>query len=606
MKTNKKEDDKVNAETTEDRDIREIKILTEKKQQYEPRWYMSSAFWEGVHFFSGEKDKTGAFKRVKLPKGKVLREIPKAKKLIKNIRTLLLKPNFTPVVYPDRSSTVDINNSEDKDKILDEATKQGKIIRHKMVEEMKFKRHLKKLIRYAAMYSVGYIQIFNDDGKLSFGVYDPFDISVNPVISNINEHPVVIKHFYKSKRELEESEIYDQDKLTKALEGESGGKYSKNQYKNDLMVNRYGTAPDDTYIVDEVYRVEKEEDGTEKVSIRSYIGEVQIRKEEEIETELTKIPIAMFCWEDEAYTTSLLEELIPLNKAYDKFVTKLEEKVNKLGTGRMLIQKGEDTKVITTKDGEILRYKRTKPDIMKEADISGAYVEVLNTLNQDMNEQGVSAATGNIPSGVKAWHAIEALKEADFDSIGTQQDNLIECIVDITEKVAEAMAQTTEIKEVQVSNGNDIENTETLKYTGQAGKDTLTTGGQDINSDVIIIDPNRYIKVEVESAMSYSQVAEKDMAMELAKEQLIPVEVLLDVLKLGNTADIIEKMNEIKTKGMSLIDAPDFQMLPRDLQKAIVLYLDSGGAITDPGIKEIPANDSSGGIQPQPTPMQNK
>lgn len=578
---------KTDVKDTTTEDLKTIKYLTGKKEQYEPRWFMSSAFWEGVHFFSGKKDKAGAFIKTKLPKGKVLREIPKAKKLLKNVRTLLLKPKFTPVVYPDMSAIT--GEGDEKKKEFEQAKNQGKVVRHVMVEDMKFKRHIKKLVRFAEMYSVGYLQVHNDGDSMSMEVLDPFDVSMDPEVNHVNDTNVIIKHFYKTKEQLEETEIYDQAKVKKALEGDQDNKYANNQFKNELLTNRYGDAPDDAVILDEAYRLEKDEAGDTHVTVKTYANNQQIRKEEHIKTKLTKLPFSVFCWEDEIYTTSLLEELMPMNKAYDKFITKLEEKVNKLGTGRMLLQAKEPTKVITTKDGEILRYKRTKPDIMREADISNAYMEVINVLQADMNEQGVSAAAGAIPPGVKAWHAIEALKEADYSSIGTQQDNLEECIVDITEKVTEMIAFDTITKKTVQPVEKYIEKTSAIQYIGARGKEVMTTGTnkEDISDEVTVIDPNRTTKVEVESAMAYSEVAKKDMAMELASKEIIPVEVLIDILQLGNSEEIIDRMKELSTQGKSIIDMPEFKMLPMDLQKAITVYLDQGGAITDPNIQEV-------------------
>ena len=337
-------------------DLDKIKTLKDYKKRFEPRWYLVDAFWEGFHFTYGTKDKDGNWLRVPTPKGKTIREIPKAKKQLLSIRNMILKVKQRPVVYPDRDVINNLASKEEKEQAELEAKRKGYYLDWKLNEYMKLGRHLKKLVRFAGMYNCGYIQILNDGYKKEFAVYDPFDISVYPTISNINDYPCLNKHIAIKKGDLERNEIYDQNKVASVLEGASQGKFSDNLWKQQLMSERFGKAPTDLIPIDEFYEIVEDTAGEKQLIIKTYLGDRQIRMKPE--TNLTKIPISMFCWSDEAYQTSFMEDIMPLNKSYDIMISKLEQKAKKLDTGRIAMHKSEDTKLLTTNDGEIVRWKK--------------------------------------------------------------------------------------------------------------------------------------------------------------------------------------------------------------------------------------------------------
>jgi len=601
MLTKKKLEEESKIESSDEelrKDKKAIDQLKSYKKKFEPRWYLSNAFYEGVHFTFGTKDKDGNWNRVPTPKGKTMREIPKAKKQIDSLRNMLLKVKQRPVTYPDMN-VIGIDAQKDPEKAKNEeqqAIRQGKYVEYFMNEKMKLERHLKKLVRYAELYNVGYIQIINDNGKKEFAVYDPFEISVYPTISNIDEYPVCVKHIGKRIDDLKGNEMYDQTIIAEIENTVKSGKYSDSQFKDSMMKERYGNAPDDLVMVDELYKIVKVakttpsetegepdvETGDEeyKCKIKSYIGTRKVREEL---TKLSRIPMSMFCWGDEAYATSKMEDMMPLNKAYDVFISKLEQKAKKLDTGRIIIQKGEDAKVLTTNDGEFIRYKRVKPEVMEEASVPNAFMEAISLVEGDLKEQGVSvAAMSTLPAGVQAWRAIETLKESDYASIGIQMDNLNECLTDLTEKLIEMLAyDITEFETVQIPMAQG--KTEAFKVIGKRGADALTAGGEALPADVVVIDPNRLTKVEIESSLAWTEQGKKDMAIDLVGKQLIPVEIALDMLKVGNTQEIMEKLQAQSTMNKSMIDMPDFKLLPPELQQAVARYLADGGQITDKG-----------------------
>jgi hypothetical protein len=381
------------------------------------------------------------------------------------------------------------------------------------------------------------------------------------------------------------------------------------------MRERYGNAPEDNVTVDELYQIVKvktdetgnvvedeeayaqehamqyegqmQEDGvtpmevpalpelqeTERLRIRAYIGTEKVRDEI---TKLSMIPISMFCWGDEAYATSIMEDLMPLNKSYDIFVSKLEHKAKKLDTGRIVMQKGEDAKVLTTNDGEFIRYKRFKPEVMEEATVPNAFMNAIELVENDMREQGVSmTSAAGLPAGVDAWRAIESLKDADYSSIGTQSDNLNECLTDISEKLTEMLAyDMTEKEGVQMK--DETGKLQSYNVVGKRGADIMEQGGGQLPQNTIVIDPNRTVKVEIESELTWTEEGKRNLVLDLMKEGILPKEMGLEALKFGNTKDILQKLISQETFGKSMIDTDDFKGLPPEIQQQILKFLAQG------------------------------
>jgi len=611
-------------------DRKKVDQLVSYKKNWEPRWYLSQAFYEGVHFTYPKKDAQGNWQRKnEVGKYKVIREIPKAKKQLDSIRNLILKLKQRPVVYPDTNviiaDSAGEGHSQEKEKTAAEL--QARYVDYYMNEVMKLGRHKKKLVRYAELYHVAFIQILNDNNEKEFAVYSPFEISIFPTISNINEYPIVAKHVSHRFEDLKGNDLYDQDVIDQIEKTAKEGKYSNSIYLDSYMRERYGNAPDDNVVVDEIYEVikanvdsegnviedlelsQKEHDESqmaveegdrtefeygeeERVRIRAYIGDKKVRDEI---TKLSRIPISMFVWGDEAYASSLMEDLMPLNKAYDVFVSKLEHKAKKMDTGRYMIQKGEDHKVVTTNDGEFIRYKRFKPDTMVEAGVPNAFMETVNIIENDMKEMGIAlTSAAGIPQGVEAWRAIESLKEIDYGSIGTQLDNLNECLTDITEKLTEMLAYDMTSEEYVQLKNEETGEMEAYKVIGQRG--AKITGGE-TDENTIVIDPNRATMVEVESDLTWTKEGQRNLVLDMITAQIIPKEMALETLKFGNTKDIIAKLKQEETYGKSMIDTPDFQVLPNDLKEQILTILANGAPEGGSAIPQIGGN--AGGEAPQ-------
>ena len=590
MKFINKPTDNISNDDEAIKDRKDIDQLVSYKKHFEPRWYLSRAFYEGVHFTFPKKDNTGGWIRKNIAgKFKVIREIPKAKKQLNGIRNLILKLKQKPVVYPD-TDIIDTDDKENQEKEKEQALLQSRYVEHVLNEDMKLSKFKKKLIKNAQLYSCAFIQILNDGDKKEFKVYSPFEVSVYPTIGAMDDYPMFSKHISKRFEDLKGDGMYDQTALAQIEKNYKDGIYSNSVYLNSYMREKYGEPPKDTVVVDELYKIVKveiDENGdmqgdkgeefvpakkVDRVQITAYIGTTKVR---ETITNLSRFPMSIFIWEDEPYETSLMEDLMPLNKAYDIFMSKLEHKVKKMDTGRYAMQAKENTKVITTNDGEFIRYKRFKPELMAEAGVPNAFTEAVNFIENDMKEIGIALTNASsLPTGVEAWRAIESVKELDYGSVGTQKDNLNECLTDLAEKLVEMIAyDQVETKNVIMKDEKGIE--QNYKIIGQRGAD-ITKLDTNNTKNLIVINPNRNIKIEIESGVTWTEQGKRGLTLDLVKEGILPKEMALETLKYGNIRDIVQKLIEEETYGKSIIDSNEFKLLPVELQQAIIKYLASG------------------------------
>ncbi len=608
-------------QTTKDRE--KIDKMRGYKAIFEPRWYISSAFYDGKHFTFGKKDKLGNWLSAAQPKNRTIREIPKAKKQIQNMRNMVLKPKRKPVVYPDMN-VIGMLDGEEMRVEENHAKQQAKVVQYYWDEVIKVKRYYKKIVRLAELHSHAFAQIVNEgEGRYKLEVLDAFDGSCHPTITAIKDFPVFVKHVSKTLKELRECGWYDSKALDEIEQNLGDGKYSASSYKQDLMVEKYGKADPDNLLIDEMYELvlvpsqqypagsvpakvadttgggypdgtdeetkepkaeseEGEGEMDQRVRIVSYVHQTKIG--EQI-IPLSRLPIAMYVWGDEAYETSVMEDMMPGNRVYDNIVSKLEQKVRKLDTGRMLVQKGEDAKVITTDDGELIRWKRVRPEMMEEASLTNTVLEALNRTESDIKEAGVSlTSSADIPAGVEAWGAIESLKESDRESLAVPMDNFDEFIVELTESLVEMIAyDAVDVNYARYKNDNGT--TEQIKYIGKRGADVYKKMGVELPSDVVVINPNRTVKVEMESALAWTETGKKKIIMELSTMMAnagspLPPDVILDLMDVGNTAEIVDKIKYFQTFGQSLVDMPDFKVLPLELQQAIARYLSQGADVS--------------------------
>ena len=79
------------------------------------------------------------------------------------------------------------------------------------------------------------------------------------------------------------------------------------------------------------------------------------------------------------------------------------------------------------------------------------------------------------------------------------------------------------------------------------------------------------IKCTIENGLSYTEEGKRDTLRELFQGGIIDKRTLLEGFKFGNIEELMDRTNA--ESGVSMIDTPDFGILPPELQQTIVQYL---------------------------------
>ncbi len=612
--------------------------LNQSRRQFEMRWYLSDNFWENNHFVQSI-NQMGQLEPIKFPRGVQIRPIPRAKKQIRSGVNILTQNDPKWVIYPENTPTPEGQDPQaaaaDKKKHEDDVMRLG----HWMDDLWNFlgmKKAVGKLVEHGERYNVGYIEIGGDpEGNIFIDNYEPYDVWHDVSVENLQECDIFIKavnrtiQYVKDVKGGEYEEIknpltgevtiekvpgstngflYDPSK-TKDLKPEarqalSDWKDIKLREKNRGM-NRMIEDPRIAKVfLKEIWMRNKE--GTFDL-----ITECQGKKLRFVRTKKTRVPFVAYSPNQGALlNTSNLEDLIPMNKGIDIITAMIEGYSRVVGVGRMLKPKLSKLERIQNENGEIIEYEGQQPPTwLPVPPMANTVFSVIQLYTTFMDEVGASfTAFGKAPKGVKAYKAIEAMKQAEFTNRRSSIDNLKEAISEIAEMIMDL--------------GDEyFMNPVTVKHMTDGKPDYFQIASsespfvQNPEGHVVPVSAKYMVKVEIENAMSYTEEGKRDTYMQLASEGFLPREEVLKVFKFSNIQDIIEKLNEeIKQKQEMEAQAkggdkpagkpPSVSIAFKDMPpEAKLQALKEAGITVDPSQLGIAPQSAPVGPAPAPSPM---
>jgi hypothetical protein len=228
------------------------------------------------------------------------------------------------------------------------------------------------------------------------------------------------------------------------------------------------------------------------------------------------------------YNTSIIEDLIPLQRELNRSRSQLIESKNKMSKPQLTAQEGSITASrITTEPGQVVFYKMgfDAPQPIPLQNLPSYVTEEINRLYDDMADISGQheVSNGSTPPGVTAATAISFLQEQDESLIAGQYSSIEEAV----EKIA---AQSL----VYVKMYWDEERT--VKVVGLEGTfDVQTFKNSDING-------NTDIRVESGSALPTSRAAKQAFIMDLMKMGFIQPDEGLEILEVGGLNRIYERI----------------------------------------------------------------
>lgn len=228
------------------------------------------------------------------------------------------------------------------------------------------------------------------------------------------------------------------------------------------------------------------------------------------------------------YNTSIIEDLIPLQRELNRSRSQLIESKNKMSKPQLLSQKGAvDPKRITTEPGLVIEYNLgfDPPQPLPLQGLPSYVTEEISRLYDDMADISGQheVSNGSTPPGVTAATAISFLQEQDEGLIATNYSSIEEAL----EKVA---AQCLVYVKMYWDEAR------TVKVVGLEGTfDVQTFKNSSLRG-------NCDIRIESGSALPTSRAAKQAFVMDLMKMGFIEPEEGLEILEVGGLNKIYERI----------------------------------------------------------------
>ncbi len=533
------------------------------RQKYELRWYIADNFYENNHFVKAV-NQLGQLEPVKFPKGIQVRPIPRAKKQLNSQINLTLQNNPRWTIYP-RFDITDQNR----------ATFEKRVKRiGNWFDDLWYYLHVKdqirKLVSNSYRYNVGYAEIGGDNnGNIFLDVYDPYDIWHESGISHLKETSFLIKgvsrtlQYVRDAKKSDGEYLYDPEKTAKL---KTENRLAISDWKN-IRLQEKGKGAVQMIEDPRVGRVFLKEIWFKDGEYWNLVTECQGEILRNDKTEYKDLPfVSLKPQEGLLYQPSPFEDLIPMNKAIDILTALVEGYTRTTAIGRYLKNKNSKLKRLLNEHGEIVEYEgMIAPTAMPVPPLPSSVFSALNLYVNFMDEIGTSVVTfGKVPSGVKAYKALESLKNSEFSNLQTSISLLESTLEEIAEKIID-LADSYFTKPVTIYhlNNGKPDYFKLISANNSAEAENST-------SDAIPIDSKYTVKVEIENGISYTEEGKRESYMALADKGYLPKEEVLKAFKFSNAGEIIEEMEREKARKTSIVESAEFGMLPPETRIKIL------------------------------------
>jgi hypothetical protein len=590
-------------------------LATGERRRFSRKWYDNNFFDDGYHFryvspvtgrIVNEKDSVASPKRV----------IPKASRQIRGMANLVLSQDFVPVIKPERVRPYNFPDAKTYKMAKEAAKMTARKIGQWIESEWESQDLKEKLIQMALLtlkHGISFIQVWPDavNEEIRTNVYDAFDIYLSANHDSIYDSPFIGKAIPKSIREIKANENFDKDQLALIS---PDNKYASDEIKEAYLKSKYGgmNQPSDasaTLILKEWFIKEtlnntnmaiirKQENGGDILKDRG-AGDTIVRQVfsaggvwlKDSYLELPDYPFVDFRWEPgPIYQIAPMERFISSNKSLDTITGRLETFLHTMNVGVWLKRKGEEFKISNVAGGLVAEYAQTPPQQMPLSSPPPAIFNFISLLNSFIEEQGVStSALGKIPSGVKAWHAIESLKQSEYANLYTPLQQIKKTVKGITTKMLDISANYF-LSPKEVAYDNDGE-PDYFDIIGEGGAKVRSKIKQNIDQDTVVIKKDYDVEIDVQSGLAYTEEGKKGRMMEIMDYMVQMAQAgLIDqvVLKEG-----MKKMLEIYQFGptaemMDALDQPQPQLDETQLQQMKVAVAET---LKDVGYQPPPSEE---------------
>lgn len=541
----------------------------------ERQWYINLAFFFGRQYVQLLRPQTnsignGITNRLWTPPAPYYRSRPVFNRIRKTVRDELARLTSN---KPDISIVP--STADDRDLYAAQA---GEQIWENIYDTKKVKSIIRRAMWWTLVCGTGYIKNWWDDSAqdICFASETPFHVFVPDLREEeLENQPFLIHAQLKS-----EDWVKLHFKDGKALDGENvltGKQVEAQDILEQSFLNLTGTASMNNInnmLIFEVWIKPNSVAQFPEGAMYTIVGNKIVQGFQGWPFSHNKYPFAKFDHipSGKYYSTSSVEDLIPLQKEYNRTRGQIIEAKNRMAKPQLSAAQGSvDPKKITTEPGLVVFYKPgfEPPKPIPLQPLPPYVLEELDRTLVDWNDISGQheVSKGQTPPGVTAATAISYLQEKDESSMSPTFDSLEEGL----EKIGH----------MTLSYVKDYWDTPRLvRVMGADGSfDAMTFQGSDLRD-------NLDIKVESGSSLPVSKAARQAFIMDLMKMGFIDPNKGLEVMEMGGINKVYEqiqvdqKQAQRENLRMSKVDQNTLQEY--DMQNQQTLVQDPTHFGTDP------------------------
>lgn len=491
---------------------------------FEQQWYLNLAFYFGKHYASwvGNRTVTGYAKLVEpaVPPWRVRLVVNKIRSIIRGELSKVTREKPRGYVVPATSEDDDLAGARAADDLLEFLWQTGKI--NKLLRTVEF---------WTLILGTGFVKDF----------YDPNIKDQGGIKGKICAENVTAFHLYAADLRIEDIEdqphiihcmakdpgwVKDTFGVTLTADADTTGSTLEYKFLNAMGIQ--GTPKKTTVSIKEIWikPCGRFPDGAMIQWANGEILNVEpkwpLPYTDYPFTKLDHIPTGRF------YAASTIEDLISLQKEYNRSRSQIIEAKNRMSKPQLLAARGSvDASKITTEPGLVIFYTPgfTPPVPLQLQNLPSYVFEDMQQTLRDMDDVSSQheVTKGGVPPGVTAATAISYLQEQDDSKLAPTVASLEEGV----EKLGQHFLK--------------------LVHTYWTTKRKVTVTGENdqfeaFEFDRSNINGNTDYRVEAGSATPRSLAAKQAFIMELVDKGLIPPDQALKYLDMGETARLYREL----------------------------------------------------------------
>jgi len=490
----------------------------------ERQWYFNLAFFLGNQHVKFKSATNGTFDLYtpKAPYYRVRLVINQTRKIVRKeiSRLTAQKPNA--FVVPSSSEDADVFAAQAGEQIWDS-----------LWRRLKLNRVLRESVFWQAVCGNGFIKTYWDPTKLDpdnpqipgdicIHNVTPFHIFVPDLMqTDIEEQPYIIHAQVRTKAWIQQT--FNIDASNSSVESVDA------PLQSVLGVTRNDTKKDQTVVLEiwvkPGYLPDLPNGGMFTIAANQVVQGYDQWPYEHNQYPISKLdasPTGKF------YTSSIIEDLIPLQKELNRSRSQLIESKNRMSKPQFAAEEGSiDAKRMTSEPGQVILYKmgHSPPQPIPLQNLPSYVTEEINRLYDDMADISGQheVSNGSTPPGVTAATAISFLQEQDESLIAGNYSSIEEAVEKIGGQSLVLVKMYWDEKR-------------TVKVVGIDGTfDVQTFKNSDIRG-------NSDIRVEGGSALPQSRAAKQAFLMDLMKMGFIPPDEGLEMMEVGGLNRIYERV----------------------------------------------------------------